>query len=924
MNNIKGIIIGICLSFIWGQTPTSISSDLRKNESPIRLKNIKIDVQITGFLAKTSIHMTIYNPNKRQMEGEIILPLPDGATVSGYALDVGGQMVDGVIVEKQKARMIFEQETKRKVDPGLVEHVEGNRYRMRVYPIMPKKTRQCRIEYVQVLPIIGSDLIFKLPLHYPTEMDSFSLNISTSAIKNRMEIKSSLAKRLTTKNLKNTFLWSLQENDFSIEEILELEIPHSLIDPIMVNDEGYFIASGQIPMAKNDTKPLPNNHITLIWDASASRMDDLHKREISIIKEWLNGLDHSIVDLIVFNNIVKSKVSFDIHSGQSQDLLQTLEDLEYDGGTSMQAIMPVINPSTNYIVFVGDGLDTIEPNSIPQLQIPVFILSSSLYKNALLLQSMANKTGGRYIPVTEVDSSKNIAAIIGDSPYHLISISSPDQNAHDVYPSQLAQGENSYQITGKLSGNTAEILLNFGYGAEISDEVRLDISPQDRSQSKNISRFWAQTKLALLMGSSGDNKNKILSLGREYGIVTPGTSLLVLETLAQYLEHKVEPPSTWDSMYKKYMARIKQRGQKNQQSLKQRVKRVENIWKKRLKWFETDFSIKKSWSIKSSSNQNENSNHSSNHNNTENQSSIQQQTSTVTPHIPQGLPGDIGGIVINDNKFKLAGVRIVLTSPNQANDRFAITNEHGEYLFSNLNESNYTITATLSGYLTQRKEIQSSNEHATTTNFHFFPAASIDEAIVVVAERPSLFVHSSSRRSRRNTTANAPSINNDLNSPPPPPAIQGYILDGVQTTSPVSQDYTPKTAIKPWKSKSKYIKKIRKKKTPDEQYMLYLDLRDKYKNSPSFYLDCGHFFAEQKEIGTARMIYTSILDLFPQNSALMRALAKRLELLGDMETAIHIFKQVLKLRSDEAHSYRDLALSQDRLALIEKIPTIQC
>ena len=34
----------------------------------------------------------------------------------------------------------------------------------------------------------------------------------------------------------------------------------------------------------------------------------------------------------------------------------------------------------------------------------------------------------------------------------------------------------------------------------------------------------------------------LVEVGKKYGLVTPSTSLIVLETLDQYLEHEIRPP----------------------------------------------------------------------------------------------------------------------------------------------------------------------------------------------------------------------------------------------------------------------------------------------------------------------------------------------------------------------------------------------
>ncbi len=80
-----------------------------------------------------------------------------------YGLDVpagSGVLVEGVCVEKQKARQVFESEVRRGIDPGLVEQTRGNSYRTRVHPIPPNGTRTVQITYVSDLVdvwLLGGD-----------------------------------------------------------------------------------------------------------------------------------------------------------------------------------------------------------------------------------------------------------------------------------------------------------------------------------------------------------------------------------------------------------------------------------------------------------------------------------------------------------------------------------------------------------------------------------------------------------------------------------------------------------------------------------------------------------------------------------------------------------------------------------------------
>ena len=102
---------------------------------PLRLAKLQTEVRIFGSVAETTTTMTFANPSARPMEGDLYFPLPEGATISGYALDINGTMVDGVAVEKHEARRVFEEVVRHGIDPGLVQWTQGNNFQTRVFPI---------------------------------------------------------------------------------------------------------------------------------------------------------------------------------------------------------------------------------------------------------------------------------------------------------------------------------------------------------------------------------------------------------------------------------------------------------------------------------------------------------------------------------------------------------------------------------------------------------------------------------------------------------------------------------------------------------------------------------------------------------------------------------------------------------------------
>ena len=85
--------------------------------------------------------------------------------------------MDGVIVAKDEARVAFETEVRRGVDPGLAEWVRGNNFRTRVYPIPAGGTREIRVSYVHSLSGTAEESQYLLPMRHEHAIPEFSLRV---------------------------------------------------------------------------------------------------------------------------------------------------------------------------------------------------------------------------------------------------------------------------------------------------------------------------------------------------------------------------------------------------------------------------------------------------------------------------------------------------------------------------------------------------------------------------------------------------------------------------------------------------------------------------------------------------------------------------------------------------------------------------
>jgi len=121
----------------YSQVPTlAIHQDNQKTNLPIHKLSIQVDV--IGNISKTTFDVVFFNPYDQILEGSFSFPLNEGQDVCRYALDINGNLREGVVIEKIKARQVYEAVVRQNIDPGILSKTKGNFYKTRIYPIPAK------------------------------------------------------------------------------------------------------------------------------------------------------------------------------------------------------------------------------------------------------------------------------------------------------------------------------------------------------------------------------------------------------------------------------------------------------------------------------------------------------------------------------------------------------------------------------------------------------------------------------------------------------------------------------------------------------------------------------------------------------------------------------------------------------------------
>jgi len=561
-----------------------------KTNSGVKLQQLKIDVAIYGNVSRTTWQMTFYNTTSRILEGNLVFPLKDGVNVSLYALDINGKMREAVPVDRGKGAVVFESIERRRIDPGLLEKVEGNTFRTRIYPINPHSTRTVIIGYEEEIPVADNgNLKFTLPLNMNDTVQDFSLNASVIQNASAPEPDKGNGENLQFDQHQNTFTASIKKNNYLPNHPVSFSIPKPPdASEVMIQQMGnkyYYFINTALRVKKIDK--LPPHKIGILWDASLSAAGRDTKKDFALLDSYLKKINNVQVTLVAFSNTILKTKTYVISNGNWSELQNELEHTTYDGATNLGNIN-LSQYAVDEFLLMSDGHQTFGEKTLKLTKTPVYCINSSVTADYSNLKLMALKSGGDFIDLVKDDNDKALLSLTTQS-LRFLGVKSSEQTEEN-YPSLPVAVSRTFTVAGITRNPNQTLTLQYGFGNKVSYEktIALDIS-KDLVEDIDVAKLWAQKKIDELDINYDTNRQDIESLGKRYGIVTRNTSLIVLETVNDYIQYDIEPPA---ELRAEYDAIMKQRGPITRVQ-KDNLTTSENMLQELNKWWETDFSAQK-------------------------------------------------------------------------------------------------------------------------------------------------------------------------------------------------------------------------------------------------------------------------------------------------------------------------------------------
>lgn len=932
---------------------------IKVGEKELGVSKLYVDVQVVGNRVTTTYDMYFYNPTDAVLEGELNFPLGEKQDVSRFALDVNGTLREAVAVEKEQGRIAFEAVVRRRVDPALLEKGTGNNYKARIYPIPSKGYKRVVLAYDESLTIADHKQLVKVPLAFQ-KLEDFSLNITMNGQKesphiiSRSKIKSKFQKN------DNNYVLKFEAKDFRPAQEFIAEVP--LQESISVTAfEDYTYAYRTIQNQKIERKKAKK--VKLLWDVSYSMEARDLAKEFSFLDAYFEHAQDMEVQVMTFSNDVVDTKTFTIREGQWGHLKDMLEYSIYDGATSYEGLFRNKGYFDEVLVFT-DGMNTLSdfPSEVKK---PVFVINSIKKANHSSNANMGAQSNGGYINLTNTSITDAVDKV-KYVPMRYLGMHSTYKDAQ-AYPEVGTPVFNDFAFVAKGLKVGTEVELVFGYGDVITLKEKFIIPKA--TTAPQIAKIWAQQKIKALDQQGGSKKEAIVSLAKEFNLVTNYTSLIVLETLADYERFAITPPK--DLLDKKAATgEVKTRVALEETIIRETNDEVEEAVEIANTLVATDAKIGDEATVSGTI--------------LDGFGDPLPGVSIVEEGTPNGAQTDFDGnfsmtATVGSNLiFSYIGYNTLETTVKGSGPINIAMEENASVLDAVLitgygrisrerkaigysvttigaedieNKPESDLVRSLNGKVAGVEITGSSGATGSATNFVIRSKSSINGS-----NQPLFIVDGIPFNSETNdlgglsagaTVTSSRFLDLDPNMIESVQVLKGLsaaVLYGQQGRNGVviirtkndpsaggsGINYLSKTQYER-EEQAKKRRELMKEKTikelgfstpylvelqaaigEEDMYMLYLSQRESYSNHPAYFVDVYDFF-KNANAQFADRILSNVVELDTDNYELLRVYGYKMEELGDFKAATFIYRQVLKLRSEDAQSYRDLALALSEL-----------
>jgi len=531
-----------------------------------------MEATIVDGVVQVNARQAFVNEAPYQREGIYLFPAPENAAVNRLALVIDGKTYEAELLSRDEAVRTYERIVGARRDPALLEFVNRQTFRLRIFPFPPQGQREVIVRYDQLLRRQGNTYRFVYPLRVERLSDKPVREASiTVRIRSRLPIKTVYSpthpisvRRPSEREAIVTYEASnvREQDDFVLYySVAEGEFGATLLPYRNRPDrDGYFLLFLSPQLEWERSKVLPKD-IVFVFDRTGSMSGEKIEQAKEALKfciERLNSDDR--FNVIAFNES-PDLLWRDLRlatEGNKREAIRFAEQLTAQGGTNINEALLTALPlladreRPRFVMFLTDGLPTVGETNVDRIlanvrkaneaKARIFVFGVGYDVNAVFLDRLANENGGASIYVRPNESVEakiaDLFSLLSEPVLTDVQVTFDGVRVRDVYPKQVPDlfkgtevvlagayaegGKATVRVTGKVGDKERTFTFNLEF-------------PDRETEHDFVPRIWAARKIGYLLDELATRErspeliDEIVRLSKEFGVLTEFTAFLVTE-----------------------------------------------------------------------------------------------------------------------------------------------------------------------------------------------------------------------------------------------------------------------------------------------------------------------------------------------------------------------------------------------------------
>ena len=556
------------------------------------VKSIKIDTKISSQVATTHVEQVFRNNTPLTLEGTYFFPIPESASIAEFAIWDGDRRLVGEVRSREEARRIYDEIVRRQRDPGLLEYAGKDLFQASIFPIPPNSDKKLEITYTQVVHAEGGTVSYRHPLGTGRQLTEIGSVAGRVEVESKDPLRNVYSPTHSIEVKRNGDRHSIvsfeteagkEPQDFQLFYTISKEdFGLMLLTHREPGKQGYFLLMIS-PKEDWADQEYSAKDVVFVVDTSGSMAEEgkMDKARSALLygvrilrpQDRFNVISFAGEEHLMENGLIAAD---DKGRQRGEAFVKALKPV---GGTNInQSLLASLGQFSEnnhgrpkIVVFLTDGLPTVGETKVERIVdnvrkaskagVRLFTFGVGYDVNTALLDKLAAENGGTadYVEPKE-DLEVKVSNFFAKVNYPVLTDLKLDMAGAKtdlVYPRGIPDLFRGSQVMliGRYSNDESLEAVRLTLSGQASGSTRTYTYDNLRFPLRNenndyLPRLWATRRVGWLMEqvrSNGEQKelrDEIVDLGTRYGIVTPYTSYLAVESEQQSLNFVTPSPAS--------------------------------------------------------------------------------------------------------------------------------------------------------------------------------------------------------------------------------------------------------------------------------------------------------------------------------------------------------------------------------------------